>query len=162
MIQLSHLYMTTGKTTALTIWTFVGKVMSLLFNTLSRFIIVFLPKSLLFLSGGQSTRASASASVLSMNIQDWFPLRLTDLISLLSKGLLRVFSSTTVGKYQFFGAQTSWWSNSHIHTWLREKPQLWLDRPLLAKWCLCFLICWQKKWEQQSYGLQNENPITEN
>ena len=76
----------------------------------------------LFTSGGQSTRASASASVLPMNIQGWFPLELTGLISLLSKGLLRVFSSTTVQKHQLFGAQPSLWSNSHICTWLLGKP----------------------------------------
>ena len=58
-----------------------------------------------FTSGGQSTRASVSASVLPMNIQCWFPLELTDLIFLLSKGLSRVFSSTTVWKHQFFGTQ---------------------------------------------------------
>ena len=65
---------------------------------------------------------SASASVLPMNIQDWFPLGLTGLISLLSKGFSRVLSSTTVQKHQFFGAQPSLWSNSYIHTWLLEKP----------------------------------------
>ena len=75
-----------------------------------------------FTSGGQSIGASASATVLPMNIQDWFPLGLTGLISLLSKGLSRVFSNTTVQKHQFFGAQPSLWSNSHIHTWLLEKP----------------------------------------
>ena len=64
----------------------------------------------------------ASASVLSMNIQDRFPLRLTDLMSLQAKGLWRVFSNTTVQKHRFFGAQFSLWSNSHIHTWLLEKP----------------------------------------
>ena len=64
---------------------------------------------------------SASASVLPMNIQDWFPLGLTGWISLLSKGLSRVFSSTTVQKHQFFSAQLSLWSNSHIHTWLYGK-----------------------------------------
>ena len=52
----------------------------------------------------------------------WFPLRLTGLISLQSKGLSRVFSNTTVQKHQFFGTQLSLWSNSHIHTWLLEKP----------------------------------------
>ena len=66
--------------------------------------------------------ASSSTSVLSMNIQDWFPLGLTGLISLLSKGHSRVFSNTTVQKHQFFGAQPSLWSYSHIHTWLLEKP----------------------------------------
>ena len=68
-----------------------------------------------------------------MNIQDWFPLGLTGLISLQSKGLSRVFSITTIQKHQFFSAQLSLQSNSHIHTWLLEKPKLWLDRPLLAK-----------------------------
>ena len=63
------------------------------------------PVSWLFASGVQSTGASASASVLPMNIQGWFPLGLAGLISLQSKGLSRVFSSTTVGKYQFLGAQ---------------------------------------------------------
>jgi len=78
------------------------------------------PMSQFFASGGQSIRASDS--VLPMNIQDWFPLGLTGLISLQSKGLSRAFSSTTVEKHQFFGAQVSLWSNSHIHTWLLEKP----------------------------------------
>ena len=62
--------------------------------------------------------ASASASVLPMNIQDWFPLGLMGLISLLSSGLSRVFSNTTIQKHQFFGARPSLWPNSHIHTWL--------------------------------------------
>ena len=72
--------------------------------------------SQLFTSGGWSIGVSASASVLPMNIQDWFPSGLIGLISLQSKGLLRVFSNTTVWKHQFLGAQPSWWSNSHIHT----------------------------------------------
>ena len=80
------------------------------------------PVSRLFPWGGQSIGASASASVLPMNIQGWFPLGLMGLISLLSKGLSRVFSSTTVWKYQFFGIHPSLWSNSHIRTWLLEKP----------------------------------------
>ena len=88
------------------------------------------PVSQLFTSGGQSIRASASASVLSMNIQGRFPLGLTGLISLQFKGLSRVFSSDTIWKHQF----------SHIHTWQVEKPSLWLYGPLLAKWCLCFVI----------------------
>ena len=75
-----------------------------------------------FPSGGQSIGASASASVLPMNIQGWFPLWLTGLISLLSQGLSRVFSSTTVWKHQFFSAQPSLWSNSHIHIRILEKP----------------------------------------
>ena len=78
MVQFSHPYMTTGKTIALTVWTFVSKMVSPLFNTLSRFVIAFLPR----------------------NIQCWFPLGLTGLICLLSKGLSRVFSSTTVWKRQ--------------------------------------------------------------
>ena len=75
-----------------------------------------------FTLGGQSIRASASASVLPMNIQDWFPLELTGWISFVSKGLSRVFSNTTVQQYQFFGAQLSSYYNSHIHTWPLEKP----------------------------------------
>ena len=78
------------------------------------------PVSWLFASGGQSI--GASASVLPMNIEDWFPLGLTGLISLQSKGLSRVFSDTTVQKHQFFGTQPSLSFNSHIHTWLLEKP----------------------------------------
>ena len=78
--------------------------------------------SQVFASGGQSSGASASASVFPMNIQDWFPLGLTGLISLKSKELSRVFSNTIVQKHQFFGAQLFLWSNSHIHTWLLEKP----------------------------------------
>ena len=76
--------------------------------------------SQLFASGGQSTGASVLASDLPTNIQGWFPLGLTGLISLQSKGVSRVFSNTTVQKHQFFGAQSSLWSNSHIHTWLLE------------------------------------------
>ena len=97
------------------------------------------PVSFLFASGSQSIGTSASASVLPMNIQDWFPLGLTGLISLLSKGLSRVFSST-IQKHQLFNAQPSLWSNSYIHMWLLEKPWLWLYGPLLAKWQFCFLI----------------------
>ena len=78
------------------------------------------PMSQLFTSGGQSIGASASASVLPMNIQDWYPVGLTGLISLQSKGLTRVFSSTTIQKCQFFDAQPSLWSISHIWTWLLE------------------------------------------
>ena len=93
------------------------------------------PISLLLVSVGQSIGASASASVFSMNIQSWFPLALTGLTSMLSKGLSRIFSSTTVGKHQFFSDQTSLWSNSLIQT-MTTIP--WLYGPLLAKWCLCF------------------------
>ena len=73
-------------------------------------------------------------------IQGWFLLGLIGLISLLSKGLLRVFPNTTVWKRRFFGAQPYLWSNSHIRTWLLKKLELWLYRPLLAQWILCFLI----------------------
>ena len=78
--------------------------------------------SQLFTSGDQSFGVSASASVLPMNIQDWFPLGWTGWISLQSKGLSRVFFKTTVQKHQFFSAQLSLWCSSHIHTWLLEKP----------------------------------------
>ena len=78
------------------------------------------PMSQLFPSGGQSI--GASAPVFPVNIQGWFPLGLTSSISLLSKGLSRVSSSTTAWKHQFFSAQLSLWFNSHICTWLLEKP----------------------------------------
>ena len=71
------------------------------------------PMSRLFIAGGQSIGVSTSASVLPMNIQDWFPLGLTGLISLQSKGLSKVFSNATVQKHQFFCTQPSLWSNSH-------------------------------------------------
>ena len=80
------------------------------------------PMSQLFIWGGQSTGVSASTSVLPMNTQDWSPLEWAGWISLQSKGLSRVFSNTTVQKHQFFGAQLSSPSNSHIHTWPLEKP----------------------------------------
>ena len=89
--------------------------------------------SQLFASGGQSVGVPASTSVLPMNTQDWSPLGWTGWIFLWSKGLSRVFSNTTVQKHQFFSAQLSSQSNSHIHTWPQVKPQPWLDRPLLAK-----------------------------
>ena len=80
------------------------------------------PMSQLFAQGGQSTGSFSSASFLPMNNQDWSPSEWTGCMSLQSKGLSRVFSSTTVQKHQFFGAQLSSQSNSHIHTWLLEKP----------------------------------------
>ena len=79
------------------------------------------PMSQFFASGGQNTGASVSASVLLMNIQNWFPLGLTGLLSLQSKGLSKVFSNITVWKHQFFGAPPSLWSSCHIHTWLLGK-----------------------------------------
>ena len=89
------------------------------------------PVSQLFVSGGQSIGASASASVL-MNIQGWFPLGLTGLISLQYRELSRVFFSTTIWMYQSFSTQPSLWSNSHIHTWLLENHNF--D---------CMDFCWQ-------------------
>ena len=75
-----------------------------------------------FASSGQSMEVSASASVLPVNIQDWFPLGWTGWMSLHSKGLSRVFSNIKVQKYQFFTAQLSLEFNPHIHTWTLEKP----------------------------------------
>ena len=80
------------------------------------------PMSQLFTWGGKSTGVSALASLFPKNTQDWSPLEWTGWISLQSKGLSRVFSNTTVQKHQFFGAQPSSQSNSHIHTWPQEKP----------------------------------------
>ena len=80
------------------------------------------PMSQFFAWGGQSTGVSALASFLLKNTQGWSPLEWTGWISLQSKGLSRVFSNTTIQKHQFFGAQLSSQSNSHIHTWPLEKP----------------------------------------
>ena len=98
--------------------------------TISSSVVPFCPQSFqasgsfpmcqLFTSGGQ--RIGASASVLPVNIQGWFPLGWTAWISLQSKGLSRVFSSTIVGRHQFFSTQPSLGSDSHIHMWLLEKP----------------------------------------
>ena len=82
---------------------------------------VSFPVSWLFASGDQSIGTSASASILPMNIQDWFLLGLTDLITLVFKGLSRVFCSLTIWKHQFFGAWPSLWSNSHPYT-TKGKP----------------------------------------
>ena len=86
-----------------------------------------------FASHSQSIGVSASTSVLPMNIQDWLPLGLTDLISLQSKRLSRVFSNTTVQKHQLFNTQLPLQSNFHILTWLLKKTKLWLDESLSAK-----------------------------
>ena len=100
------------------------------------------PLNQLFTSGGQRIGASASASVLPMNIQGWFPLGLTDLISLLSKGLSRVFSSTTVQKHQFVSTVPSLWSNStSIRDYWKNHSVDYMNL-LLAKWYLCFLMCY--------------------
>ena len=82
----------------------------------------YFPVSQLFAWGGQSTGVSALASFLPKKCQGWSPSEWTGWISLQSKGLWRVFSNTTVQKHQFFGTQPSSHSNSHIHTWLLEKP----------------------------------------
>ena len=89
------------------------------------------PMSWLFTSGGQSIGASASPSVFPINIQDWFPLQLTGLISLQSKGLSRVSSHTILQKHQFFGAQLSLWSNSHPYMITRKTSFNYTD------------LCWQ-------------------
>ena len=109
------------------------------------------PMSQFFTSGGQSIGISASASVLPMNIQFWFPLGWTGLISLQSKGLPRVFSSMTVWKHQFLGTQPSLWFNSHICTWLLEKSvfaiQIFAGKvmPLLFNTLLGFVITFLTK-----------------
>ena len=99
------------------------------------------PMCWLFASEGQSIGSSTSATVLPMNIQGWFPLGLTDLISLLSKGLSRVFGTHNSSKASIL------WPSAFFMVQLKHlfmttgKPLLWLYRPLLAKWCLCFLMC---------------------
>ena len=100
----------------------VGSVVPLSSCLLSFPASVSFPMSQLFASGGQSIKASASASVLPMNIQGWFPLGWAGLTSLLFKGLSRVFSNTTVLRHQFFSAQSFLLPSSHICTWLPEKP----------------------------------------
>ena len=102
---------------------------------------VSFPMNWVFGSGGQTIEASASASALPTNIQGWFPLGLTGLISLQFKGGWRVFSSTTIQMHQFFGTLPSLWSNTHIHTDYWKNHNIDSYGPLLAKWCLCFLIC---------------------
>ena len=91
------------------------------------------PVSQLFALGGRSIGVSASASVLPMNTQDWFSLEWTGWSSLQSKGLSRVFSNTKVQKHQFFGAQLSSQSNSHIHTWPLEKNIALTRRTFVSK-----------------------------
>ena len=96
------------------------------------------PVSHLFASDTQNTGASASASVSPVNIQGWSPLRLTGLISLLSKGLSGAFSSTTIRRHQYFGILPFLQSSSHNHMWPVGRPSSWLYRPLSTKWCLFF------------------------
>ena len=97
------------------------------------------PMSWLFTSDCQNNGASASASVLPMSIQSWFPLGLTGLISFLSRGLSRVFTSITVRRHQFFSTQPSLWSNSNIHKWLLKKNHSFDYMDLCQQRCLCFL-----------------------
>ena len=103
-------------------WSFQMSQFFTSFGQMSQFFISFGQRSQFFTSFGQSIGVSASASVLPVNIQDWFPLGWIGCISLQSKGLSRVFSNTTVQKHQFFSAQPSSQSNSHIHTWPQGKP----------------------------------------
>ena len=98
------------------------------------------PLSWLFASGGQSIGASASVTVLPMNIQDWFPLGLIGWISLQSSSLSRVFSSSTSRKHQFFSAHLSLLSNYHIWYMTTRITIALTIQTLSAKWCLCFLI----------------------
>ena len=93
-----------------------------------------------FASGGQSIGAAASASVLPMNIQGWFPLGLSGLI-LQSKRLSRAFSCNTIWKHLFFDTQLSLWSNSHICKWLLEKSQLWQVLDLCLETDVSAVIC---------------------
>ena len=99
------------------------------------------PVSRLFASGGQSTGVSASASVLPMNIQGWLPLGFTGLISLLCKGLSRVFSSTTVQKHQFFWCSAFFMVQLSYLYKTNGKTIALTIWTLSGKWCLCFLIC---------------------
>ena len=101
------------------------------------------PMSQFFAPGGQSMDASVSASVLLMNIQNWFPFGLTGLIYLQSKGLWRVFN-TTVQKHQFFSAQLSLWSNSHIYYYWKKRLSLF---PLFPHQ---FAMRW---WDQMQWSL---------
>jgi len=98
------------------------------------------PMSHFFATGGHSIGASASASVLLMNIQDWFPYP-TERLDLLSvQGTLKSLLHHHSSKGSILRLSAFLWPNSHIHKWQPEKPWLWLQGPLLAKWCLCFLI----------------------
>ena len=114
-----------------------------------------------FASGGQSIGASVSASVLLMNIQDWFPLGLTDLISLQSKGLSRVFSDTTVWKHQFFGSQLSLWSKPHIHTWLLTLFHQYTSFKILVFKNRSFLVK-RKKGKVCAYSIDREQKPNSN
>ena len=103
---------------------------------------VFSSESVLHIRWPKYWSFSYSIRVLPKNIQDWFPLGLTGLISLQSKGLSRVFSNITVQNHQFFSTQPVLWSNSHIHTWLLGKPWLWLSSVKFSSVAqLCPTLC---------------------
>ena len=115
------------------------------------------PMSQLFPSGGQSTGVSASAPVLPMNTQDWFPLEWTGWIALQSKGLSRVFSSTTVQKHQFFSAQLS---SQSIWEGIRHKSsQINLEELLVRRWILFFFRSINTYWKPSSKILEAEGSI---
>ena len=116
------------------------------------------PVRWLFTSGGQSIGVSASTSVLKINIQDWFPLELTSLISFQSKGFSRVFSSTTTQKHQFFGAQPSLWSNSHPYMTTGKTTGLMLWN--FVGEMLSLLFRWKiREWQQQKRCMANPSTI---
>ena len=128
------------------------------------------PMSQFFSSGGQSIGASASATVLPMNIQDWFPLGWTGLIFLQSKGLSRVFSSAIVWKHQFFSAQPSLWSNSHPYVttrkvivltiWILVGKMMSLLSNTLSRFVIAFLLrskCLLISWLQSFWSTRKEN-----
>ena len=106
------------------------------FPASASFLVSWLPES-----GDQSIGASASASVLPMNIQDWLPLGWTGWIALQSKGLSRVFSGITVQKHQFFGTQPFLWSNSHIHTYWKNHSFDYMN------------LCWQRNVSAFEYAV---------
>ena len=136
------------------------------------------PMSQLFTSDGQRSEASAPASVLPMNIQGWFPLGLIGLISLLSKGLSRIFSSTTVQKHQFFGTQPSLWSKSYpymttgktvaLTTWTFVSKVRFLLFSMLSRFVIAFvpkskqlLISWLLTLREVDYlGWTWSNPMS--
>ena len=122
------------------------------------------PMSWLFASGGYSIGASASASVLPMNIQSWFPLGLTGLISVQSKGLSNIFYRTTIRKHQFFGVQPSLWSNSHICTWDHlhwdQQNQKFITNsrifsPRCLNWWICLLFALSIQCSLNNYSSLN-------
>ena len=119
------------------------------------------PMSQFFTSGGKTFGASASASVLPMIIQDWFPLGWTGLISLLFRRLSRVFSDPTVWKHQFFGSQLSLWSKSHTHTWLLTLFHQYTSFKILVFKNRSFLVK-RKKGKVCAYSIDREQKPNSN